>query len=113
MKCQNQKKHPSPYQNSTVRTILSASGLPQAIHRSTRLRDLCRMVQTWTRAIQTERDYLAALQADQVINIGNVAPRSPQVSGMMNSVDRIQAAVEALLNGTRPANNIQPLQWHP
>ena len=92
-----------------ISAILAASGLPlasqahiaqsQAIHNPADL----------TAAIESERAYLAALVEDQVIRIGSQAPRSPQVSGMRTSLDQIEIALEAMLNGTRPAGNVQPL----
>lgn len=60
-------------------------------------------------AIEAEREYLAKLSQDQVINVGGVAPRSPQITGMMNNLDRLQLALEAMLSGTRPPHNIAPL----
>ncbi len=60
-------------------------------------------------AIEGEETYLASLTADRVINIGGNPPRSPQITGMANSLDRIQLALDALLSGTQPPAGIQPL----
>ena len=92
----------------TVRTTLSASGLPQASQDRLALASYAD-ADALEGSIQYERDYLASLQADQVINIGKVAPRSPQITGAMSSLDRIEKACEALLMGVRPAAGIQPL----
>jgi hypothetical protein len=60
-------------------------------------------------AIEAERSYLAELSAGSVIQIGGTAPRSAQISNMRTSLDRIGLALEALLSGNRPPDDIAPL----
>lgn len=43
-------------------------------------------------AVQAARDELAALAADEVINVGGTPPRGSRVSGMQTGVDRVTAA---------------------
>lgn len=59
-------------------------------------------------AIESERSYLAALSAPGVIQL-STPPRGGRISGMMDSLDRIQLATEALIAGVRPANGVRPL----
>jgi hypothetical protein len=88
--------------------VIAASGLPEPSRK--RL-----SAQTWhtpeelQAAIDAERAYLADLTAQSVIQIGGVAPRSAQISTMRTGLDRVQAALEALLAGRRPPDGIPPL----
>lgn len=60
-------------------------------------------------AIALEREYLARLAQDQVIAIGGHPPRSPHISMGLSSLEKIEAAFEALMLGQRPPHGIQPL----
>ena len=62
-----------------------------------------------TTAIETERAYLAALQESQVITLGSQPPRGGAITGMRDSLDRVSLALEALIAGIRPPDDIQPL----
>lgn len=88
--------------------VLAASGLPKASQDR-----LASHVYTdpdqLSHAIEAERSYLATLAEANVIQIGGVPPRSPQVSGMLTSLDRIQLALDAMLMGLRPSGDVQPL----
>jgi hypothetical protein len=93
---------------AAARQILSASGLPQASQdRLIQLR--FDTPEALNAVVEAERKYLASLAESQVIQIGGVPPRSPQVTGMQTSLDRIQLALEAMLQGVRPAGDVQPL----
>lgn len=88
--------------------LIAASGLPAAArHRLSQ--GQYRHPAELTSAIESERAYLAALSADSVINIGGAAPRSPQISGALSSLDQIQLALDGLIQGTRPRSGVQPL----
>ncbi len=89
-------------------SILAASGLPEA-SRQRLSQGKYNQPSELKAAIETEKAYLAALNADSVINIGGQAPRSPHLSGMMTSLDKIQLALDALFLGGRPPAGIQPL----
>lgn len=94
--------------DSARQAVIASSGLPR-LAQERLSRQPFDSVEALQAAVEDERKYLAALQEDQVVQLGSPAPRSPQVSGMLTSLDRIQAALEALLNGVRPMGGIQPL----
>jgi len=93
---------------STV-AILQASGLPQAtqdliaasaIHSPAELRA----------QIERHQTHLAALSADQVIQIGDVPPRDGRAITLgRTGLEQVEQAFEGLLLGTRPPDGIQPL----
>ena len=60
-------------------------------------------------AIDSERAYLAALHEPTVVQLAGSAPRGGRISGLLDSLDRITLAAEALLMGQHPAGGIQPL----
>jgi len=92
---------------AATNAALVSSGLPQ--HSQDRLSSLpFETPQDLQDAIEAERAYLAQLEENSVINVGGQAPRSGNVSGMLNSLDRIEIAAEALLSGIRP-DGIAPL----
>lgn len=93
---------------SAMLWMLAASGLPE-VSRQRLAAQRFESPQALQNAIQAERQYLAALHEDQVVQIGNQPPRSPQISGMRTSLDRIQLALEALLCGSQPPAGVQPL----
>ncbi|MDI6695379.1 MAG: hypothetical protein QME21_10055 [Anaerolineales bacterium] len=88
--------------------MLAVSGLPEA-SRQRLAAQTFESPQALQSAIQSERQYLAALQENQVVQIGNQPPRSPHIGGMRTSLDRIQLALEALLCGSQPPAGVQPL----
>lgn len=88
-------------------TMIAQSGLPQPSRKRLEAQRFSNP-QEVTAAIECERQYLAELQQDQVIQMGGPAPRSPQVSGLRTGVDQIGEALESLLEGRRPAH-AQPL----
>ena len=95
-------------QNSTIQTLISASGLP-AVSRERLSTGVYETPDQVNRAIEEERAYLAQLGQDQVIQLENVPPRGAQISGMINEVDRLEIALEALMAGVRPKDGIKPL----
>lgn len=92
---------------SVSRSIIAASGLPQASQQRLARQSYQTPAEVQS-AIEAEREYLADLAANNVINIGNVPPRGMSITGMSTSMDRIEQAVEALLAGVRP-KDAQPL----
>jgi len=94
-------------QQAISRTI-QASGLPEAA-RQRLLNQSYRTPDELNAAIEGERSYLASLTEAQVINIGNFAPRSPQITGMRTGLDQLEIALEALIMGQRPKDGIAPL----
>jgi hypothetical protein len=95
-------------QNSTIQSMINASGLPAVSQERLASGDYSSPDQVY-RAIDEERVYLAQLQQDQVIQLESVPPRGAQISGMLNEVDRLEIALEALMAGVRPKEGIKPL----
>lgn len=90
-----------------VQAALAASGLPQAAQAVVR-----EQLQAQPEAgpevvdglIARQRALVAALREDQVVT--GVRPR---LSGMVTGLERVSGALEALIEGRRPAGGIQPL----
>jgi hypothetical protein len=95
-------------EQAAIRSILQSSGLPQSSRDRLALAHY-NSPDDLNTTIAAERAYLASLQSDQVIQIGSQPPRGSQVTGMMDSLDRVTLALDALINGTRPERNVQPL----
>ena len=93
---------------STIEAMIRVSGLP-APSQEHLLNHHYAQPEDVQSAIENERAYLARLQEDKVVQIGGAPPRQPAISGMRTSLDQVKIALEALLEGVRPANNIQPL----
>jgi hypothetical protein len=87
---------------TAAQAMIFASGLPPASQERLALQPYRRPDEV-TAAIQAECAYLARLQQDQVIQLGGLAPRSAQVSGVRHSLDQVSEALDALLVGRRPA----------
>ena len=64
---------------------------------------------TLEQAIQNERLYLASIVEPGVVQMGNAAPRGGRIQGMLDSLDRLTLAAEALIAGVRPAQGVRPL----
>jgi len=94
--------------NTASVQMIQASGLP-VLARDRLLAQSFSDPKEVTSAIEAERSYIASLQEDSVINIGGTAPRAPNVSHMLNSLDRITIATEAMLSGVMPAEGVRPL----
>ena len=95
-------------QAAAVPAILAGSGLPEA--------SKMRLARTeWlspgdlSQAVEAERDYLAELTQDSVIQMPGSHPRGAGQVAMRTSLDRIQTAAEALFAGERPPSDVQPL----
>jgi hypothetical protein len=99
----------SALSTSAAAAMIAASGLPQA-SRERLARQPYQTPEDVQAAIDAERQYLARLQEDQVVQIGGDAPRaSMQISMGRTGVEQVQLALDALLEGVRPADGIQPL----
>ena len=88
--------------------IIANSGLPEA-SRERLLSQRYSTPQEVKTAIDEERAYLAKLSENQVIAIGNHAPRGGHIQMGLSSMEKIEKAFEALMLGTRPVDGIQPL----
>jgi len=60
-------------------------------------------------AIDAEREYLASLQEDSVVQIGNQPPRGARISLGPTGLEQVQQALESLIEGVRPPTGVQPL----
>ena len=89
-------------------TLLRKSGLPEASR--LRLADAeYRSLDEVQAAIESERDYLGKLAAENVVNIGGTAPRGGHIQGGRTGKEQLQAALDALLSGLRPPEGVAPL----
>lgn len=60
-------------------------------------------------AIEKERQYLASLAQEEVIQIGNTPPRQAHITVGASGLERVEQALEALIRGVRPPSGVQPL----
>ena len=88
--------------------LLASSGLPEA-SRERLAAENYSSPQDVSEAIQSERQYLARLYADQVVQLGGLAPRAGQIQMGRTGLEQLQLAAEALFAGERPQDGIQPL----
>ena len=88
--------------------MIAASGLPVASreHLSARMYANPSEVEM---AIKAEREYLAKLSQENVIQIGGRAPRGGDIQMGLNSIDKLRLAADALIAGSRPAKGVAPL----
>ncbi len=98
----------SAVRQATSEALLAASGLPEAARQRLSSQTFSSPEQV-SQAITREREYLARLAQDQVIQLSGQPPRSPHLTGMRSSLDRLELAFDAMLNGVRPPDSIQPL----
>jgi len=94
--------------HSAAEAIIRNSGLPAMAQ--DRL-----LTQRYTRpdevfeAIALESDYLAQLNQHDVVQVGGDAPRGGQVSLGPTSLEQMQLALDALIEGVRPDRGVRPL----
>jgi hypothetical protein len=93
---------------ATTEALLAASGLP-VISQQRLAAQPYQTPAALQQAIEAERSYLASLSENQVIQLPGQAPRSHHLSGMRTPLERIELALDAMLNGVRPPQEIQPL----
>jgi hypothetical protein len=98
---------PAGLSNVTVVQTIFNSGLPQAAQERLAGHDYADLP-ALNAAIEGERQYLAALAAPGVVHL-SAAPRGGRISGMIDALDRVTLAAEALFQGVRPAGGLQPL----
>ena len=92
---------------STTEAMITASGLPAEAQAHLLTAEYA-SPQDVAAAIEQERSYLATLQENSVIQVGDSPPRGSEITGLASSLDQIREAFEALLNGVSP-ENAQPL----
>lgn len=96
------------YSRIMVGAMLTQSGLPQASRERLAIQEYATPEEVMA-AIQTEQAYLAKLAEEQVVQIGNLPPRSPHISLGRTGLEQVQLALEALISGVRPADGVLPL----
>lgn len=75
----------------TVAARLASSNLPEVVRQRLAAQSYDSPEQL-DQAVQGAREELAALAAEQVINVGGTPPRGTRIGGMQNGVDRVSAA---------------------
>jgi hypothetical protein len=88
--------------------MIAGSGLPGASQDRLRAHQYATPADV-TAAIDEERQYLAALAAANVVQIGGQAPRGANIQAGMDGIERLQLALEALINGSLPPSGVAPL----
>jgi hypothetical protein len=88
--------------------MIASSGLPGASQDRLRSHQFATPADVTT-AIEEERQYLAALAAANVVQIGGQAPRGANIQAGMDGIERLQLALEALINGSLPPSGVAPL----
>ena len=93
---------------ATRDAMISNSGLPTAAQ--TRLRSMdFQTPDEVTAAIELQRQILADLHEDDVVQVGDVPPRGSQITLGRNSIEQVDAAFAALLEGVNPPDGVRPL----
>lgn len=107
---------PAPWLNAlreqVIESALRNSRLPAASQQQIRLQLADAQEVTPDRLdalIEQQRTLVAQLQEDRVISGVGTPIDSARVSGMLSSVDKVEAALTALIEGRRPASGIRPL----
>lgn len=93
---------------SAASVILANSGLPETARARLAAQQYSTPADLQT-AIEAEREYLASLAENQVIQIGNTPPRGASITNMRTSLDRIALAFESLIAGTPAPAGVEPL----
>jgi hypothetical protein len=93
---------------SSTSAMLAASGLPQ--HAQDRLAQMnFETPSALQTAIDAEREYIASLQAGEVVDLGDTPPRSRQIVVGLNGYQELEQAAEALMLGVDPPAGVRPL----
>ncbi|MGD8626603.1 MAG: hypothetical protein PVJ34_18850, partial [Anaerolineae bacterium] len=95
-------------QQASVEAMIAASGLPAQAQ--ARLRSMAYdSPEDVEAAIGAEREYLAELNAANVIQVGQVPPRDAGIVMGRTGREELEAALEALIQGVRPPDGVRPL----
>lgn len=97
---------------ATADALIAASGLPAIARDRIHANALSGALATPAdveNAIAAEREYLASLVSDQVVQVGGTPPRGSSISLGRTSTEQVEAALEALIAGRRPPAGVQPL----
>jgi len=95
-------------QAAATEAIIQNSGLPRNVQAHLRAQSY-ESPDALRAAIQLQREILADLHADRVVQIGGQAPRSSGISLGSTPLEQVEAAFNALLLGVAPPSGIAPL----
>jgi hypothetical protein len=95
-------------QRTAAQAMIQASGLPLAGQQRL-LAQTYPSPQAVEAAIEAERGYLAELHQNQVVRLGGTAPRGGHIQVGLNDTEKLEIALEALLNGASPRRDVSPL----
>jgi hypothetical protein len=93
---------------ATRDALVANSGLPPAAQARLRAMDF-QTPEEVTAAIELQRAILADLHANDVVQVGSDAPRGGVVSLGRTSLEQVEAALEAMVEGVHPPSGVQPL----
>jgi hypothetical protein len=91
-----------------AQALVQASGLPAASQERLLAQEYA-APEAVEDAIRQERQYLARLAQENVVQIGPRAPRGGHVQVGMDGLERLQVALDALLQGRVPEGGVHPL----
>ena len=94
--------------DATTEAIVNASGLPRNVQAHLRAQSYETPAELRS-AIELQRDILADLNADQVVQVGGNPPRSSGISLGRAPLEQVEAAFEALMMGVSPPPGVAPL----
>jgi len=93
---------------STAEAMIAAADLPAASRARLRRMSFSTPDEVET-AITEERDYLASLVEDDVVQIGSIPPRGAHITLGRTGLEQVEAALEALMAGVHPPSDVAPL----
>jgi len=94
--------------DATTEAIISASGLPRNVQTHLRAQTYDSPAELRA-AIELQREILADLHADRVVQVGGSPPRSSGISLGRAPLEQVEAAFEALMQGVAPPSGVAPL----
>ena len=94
--------------DATTEAIIGASELPKRVQAHLRAQSY-ETPDDLRAAIELQREILADLHADRVIQVGGNAPRDPNITLGRTPIEQIESAFEALMLGVSPPSGVAPL----
>jgi hypothetical protein len=93
---------------ATIETLINSSGLPKNVQAHLRAQAYDNPTELRA-AIELQREILADLHSDRVVQLGGQAPRSSGISVGRAPMEQVEAAFEALMLGVAPPEGVAPL----
>ena len=94
--------------DATTEAIISASGLPRNVQAHLRAQSY-ETPHDLRAAIELQREILADLHADRVVQVGGDPPRSSGISLGRAPLEQVEAAFQCLMEGVSPPTGVAPL----